>query len=408
MGTSRSSQNGYWEVHVQFKAIPFLLLFPALLALAFYQTPSLTPSDFTPAAECGKCHQEIYNQWSQSMHSRSFTDPVYRAVLDRVLEKNQGRTKAFCLSCHAPVASVTGQTVGQPVPLEWDRFGPLAREGVTCDFCHTISGNEMRGRNIAVGAYVYPRRGETKVKYGRYQAPPNEAHTSERSDFLTSSEVCAICHQFKHPVSLNETQNTYQEWLDSPYPDRGVRCQDCHMPAYSGATAKDGPVRERVHAHTFLDGRGAMLGRAASLTVWGVARDGRLEVNASVRNSGAGHTIPTGVPGIRRIQLEVRVLAPGGEVLARRDFYFGQRPLTTAGELAFPWDEFERIEDTRIGPEESALSTFSLDLPNRVGPEVRLEARLWMHRLTPELAGALELPTQDPLLMTTAEATVSN
>ncbi len=341
------------------------------------------------------------------MHSRSFTDPVYRAVLDRVLQRTQGRNKAFCLSCHTPIASVSGETLLKEVPLEWDRFSAIAQEGVTCDFCHTISGEENLGMNIAVAAYVYPRRGQTAVKYGRHETEPIEAHMSQPSAFLTSSEVCAICHQFKHPVSHRETQNTYREWLDGPYSKRGVRCQDCHMPAYSGATAKDGPVRERVHAHAFLGGNSEMVKKAVTLTVWGAfSNSDELQVTASVRNSGAGHTIPTGVPGIRRIQLEVRVLAPTGETLARRNYYFGQRPLTADGRTAFPWEDYETVEDIRIEPEQSRQVSFAVVIPRLSSGEVRLEARLYMHRLAEELARELQLPLQDPILMTSAEAAV--
>ncbi len=342
------------------------------------------------------------------MHSRSFTDPVYRAVLDKVLERTEGRNKAFCLSCHSPIGSVTGETLLQPVPLQWDNFGKLAQEGVTCDFCHTISGEEMLGKDISVSAYVYPRRGATRVKYGRHDTPPNESHMSQSSAFLTSSEVCAICHQFKHPVSLRETQNTYKEWLSGPYSKRGVRCQDCHMPAYSGATAKGAPERERVHAHVFLGGRSEMVKKAATLTVWGsIDASGQLDVTASVRNSGAGHTIPTGVPGIREIELEVRVLAQNGEVLARREVRFGQRPLTKDGRKALPWEDYDRVEDRRIAPEESHQERFSIGLPRLASGELRLQANLYMHRLSPELVAALEVPAQDPILMTTAESTVA-
>lgn len=370
-------------------------------------TPPLSTSDFTPAAECGRCHQEIYSQWSQSMHSRSFTDPVYRAVLDKVLER-EPKNKAFCLSCHSPIASVTGQTLRAPAPLQWDSFGKLAQEGVTCDFCHTISGEEMLGRNISVAAYVYPRRGKTQVKFGRHDTPPNESHMSESSAFLTSAEVCAICHQFKHPVSRRETQNTYQEWLDGPYSKRGVRCQDCHMPAYSGATAKGAPVRERVHAHFFLGGRSQMLQKAATVTVWGLRQpSGELQVTANVRNSGAGHTIPTGVPGIREMQLEVRVLAPNGEVLARRAFVFGQRPMTEDGRKALPWEDFDRVDDNRIPPEQAHQETFTVTQAQWPTGELRVEANLYMHRLAPDLIDALEVPPQDPILMASAESAVS-
>ena len=46
-------------------------------------------------------------------------------------------------------------------------ISPVAMEGVTCDVCHTISGNENFGKDISAGIYLYPRKGETAVKYGQ-------------------------------------------------------------------------------------------------------------------------------------------------------------------------------------------------------------------------------------------------
>ncbi len=376
------------------------------------ETPRLSESNFTSARKCGECHQDIYQQWSQSMHSRSFTDPIYRAVVDKMIEKSGGKNKAFCLSCHAPVASVSGTTLDASVPIDWNAFSAIAAEGVTCDFCHTMSGNENRGKNISVSAYVYPRRGLTEVKYGRHPDANNREHMTEVSSFLTSAEVCAVCHQFKHPAMLRETQNTYREWLEGPYSERGTRCQDCHMPAYSGVTAKDGKPREKIHAHVFAGGRTEMLRRAATLTVWGTVdkREGgasRLKVNANIRNAGAGHTIPTGVPGVREIWLEVLVKGTGNDVLDRKQFRLGQWFVKKNGDEALPWEEYESVVDRRIAPEQSRLETFELDLPARVADAVLIEANLKMQLVSEVLSRQLGVPMQEPLLMTSAETTVS-
>ena len=213
-------------------------------------------------------------------------------------------------------------------PLDWESASPIVAEGVTCDFCHTISGNENLGKKISVGAYVYPRRGQTAVKYGRHQDTDNPVHLTEVSQFLTSSEFCAVCHKFKHPVAGSEIQNTYEEWLAGPYSRRGVRCQDCHMPSYPGATVAGGKHREKLHAHVFVGGHTEMLRKAARVTVSGVVgtQSGKrlLTVQANVRNTGAGHSIPTGIPGIREMRLEIQVLGAGGQQLGRERFRFGQ------------------------------------------------------------------------------------
>ncbi len=124
-------------MRVRIIVLATLLVLPQLV---FGQVQEMSEEDFTSARQCGQCHQEIYNQWGQSMHSKSLTDPIYRAVVDEMLRMTGGEQKTFCLSCHAPIASVAGKLQDLPVPLDWEGFGEVAREGVTCDFCHTISG----------------------------------------------------------------------------------------------------------------------------------------------------------------------------------------------------------------------------------------------------------------------------
>ena len=98
-------------------AVPVLVLL-ILPWSAFGQEKKLSEGEFTSAEVCGGCHTEIFNQWSQSMHSRSFSDPVYRAVIEEMIKETGGRQQRFCLTCHAPDASVTGQLDELPTPLD--------------------------------------------------------------------------------------------------------------------------------------------------------------------------------------------------------------------------------------------------------------------------------------------------
>ena len=387
-------------------AILFLLSSPG-----FGQERKMSEADFTSAQECGQCHQEIYSQWTQSMHSQSLTDPLYRAVIDEMIEQTGGTQKAFCLSCHAPVASVAGKLLDLPTPLDWGAFRGVEAEGVTCDVCHTISGNENLGKNISVGAYVYPRRGTTAIKYGRHPDADTAAHETEPSEFLTSTELCAVCHKFKHPMGGAEIQSTYEEWLRGPYSDRGVRCQDCHMPVFSGTTALGGKQRQQIHAHTFVGGHSELLKKAATVTVRGVASPegagSRLSVTATVRNSGAGHAIPTGIPGIREMWLEVEVLDPQGVRLHQRRFRYGQQLVNRQGEEALPWEAFRILTDDRIEPEQSKQNSFEIILPGQRTGEVNLQARLFMRLISEAMTQRLNIPVPDPVLMASAEAKIS-
>jgi hypothetical protein len=390
-----------------------LLLILATLLLsgqAQGQITKLSEADFVSAKECGKCHQEIYSQWSQSMHSKSATDPLYRAVIDEMIRQTGSERKVFCLSCHIPVAGSTGKTKQVPTPIDWRTFSEIESEGVTCDFCHTISGKENLGKNISVGAYVYPHRGTTAVKYGRNPDAESSYHRTEVSSFLVSAELCAVCHKFEHPVTGSAVQDTYREWLRSPQSRQGIRCQDCHMSAYAGTTASGGKDRKEIHAHLFVGGHTEMVKKAATITVSGRVDDGKggfqLTVVGKVTNSGAGHLIPTGIPGIREMWLEVDVLGPGDQVLEQKKFAYGQKLVTRDGAAALPWEAYRVVEDTRIEPQKSKEYSIRIPLPPQVSGSLNIRARLYDRLISETMSRRLNIPLQDPVLMASAEATV--
>ncbi|MBI1786574.1 MAG: hypothetical protein HYR60_03345, partial [Acidobacteria bacterium] len=280
------------------------------------QTRRLTPQDFAPAETCKPCHTEIYQQWRASFHSQSAIDPVFWQMFQQALRDANIRASGLCLTCHAPVATVgMERSPVRPISLPLE-LSPIAREGVTCDFCHTISGEENLGKNVSLGAYRMPHKGETGVKYGTHPDATAPAHATRASAFLQSPQLCAICHGYTHPLPGLELQNTYAEWSYGPYRGQGRTCQACHMPAYAGKAANEGPDRPDIHAHVFQGGHTEMLKKAAVVSLWARLSDkaggNRIRVDALITNAGSGHLMPTGIPGIRQLWLELAVKAPGG------------------------------------------------------------------------------------------------
>ena len=219
-------------------------------------------------------------------------------------------------------------------------------------------------RKLSLGASLFPRVGQTKTLYGRHEDAKTNAHPTERSKFLLSSELCGTCHRFGHPASGMAIQDTYDEWKRSPYAAEGKRCQDCHMPAYSGKTAVDGKERPELHAHVFMGGHTEMIRKAAFVQVqsnWKGGRKETLDVVASVSNVGAGHLIPTGIPGIREMWLEVSVLN-GSQVAATQKRPFMLELFDGQGKPAMPWDAVRIGKDTRIGPKKTRIEQFSFKL----------------------------------------------
>jgi hypothetical protein len=347
-------------------------------------------SDFTPAEQCAICHEEIYNQWRTSMHSQAATDAVFHQMLPQAARDLGDRGVGFCLTCHTPVATVARELpLHAPVSLPL-KLNPVVREGVTCDFCHTISGNENFGKDIGVGIYRYPRKGATAVKYGVHANASTTNHLTTASKFLKSSEFCAICHKFSHPFSGESLQNTYEEWKSGPYSRKGGKqCQDCHMPQFAGRGAADGPQRADLHAHVFPGGHSEMIKQVAKVTLWAYtkAKSGQTSVNlkALVTNVGSGHFMPTGLPGMRQMWLEVAVRsADGGEVFTNSS-PIGIEALDAAGRPTMPWNAVRFGKDSRIGPQKSRQTAWEFPLPEKnSGP---LDVKVSVHyRLISELA----------------------
>src|SRR5574341_148994 len=92
---------------------------------------------YTSAKVCATCHEDIYQMWSRSLHATSLTDPVFDVVYMQVLKGNEGKTRESCLRCHAPTTRVS---------RDFALRHEVSREGVTCDFCHTISLVDMKNR----------------------------------------------------------------------------------------------------------------------------------------------------------------------------------------------------------------------------------------------------------------------
>jgi hypothetical protein len=387
------------------KALFALVLLLLTASVSWAQTSKmLEASDFKTASKCRECHEQIYDQWTTSMHSQAFRDPIYQVMLRRVDEDRQGRLTRFCVSCHAPLATVTRSVPeklfdGQPRPA-------LLEEGVTCEFCHTIPGSALELKRSSLGSFVFPRTGQANTLYGRHADAKTDAHPTDPSKFLLSSELCGTCHRFGHPVSGMPIQNTYEEWKNSSYAAEGKRCQDCHMPSYAGKTANDGKERPELHAHVFKGGHTEMILKAATVQLksnWKGGSKEMLDVVAPVSNVGAGHMIPTGVPGIREMWLEVSVLN-GSQVATTQKRYFRHELFDRQGKLALPWDAVRFGKDTRIGPKKTRVEQFTFKLAN--AKDVRVQAKLLERLVSEQAAQYAGVPAAPAMLMAEAAAAV--
>jgi len=276
---------------------------------------------------CRECHEDVHQQWSESVHRfSSFNNPAYafsvRETRRTALERD-GNVAAsrFCAACHDPVPLFSGRFDD---PGFDDVNDPTAVAGLTCTACHAISEiSSTRGN----GAYVisppvhYPftfsaSRALRWVNRQLVKARPELHRETFLKPLHRTAEFCSVCHKVHIPESVNNYrwlrgQNHYDSYLLSGvsghgvasfyYPNRAVdSCAGCHMAlersADFGARDFDDSGDLTVHDHAFaaantaipfmigLDGADEMvadrfdfLRQAARLDIFGLREGGTVE-----------------------------------------------------------------------------------------------------------------------------------
>jgi hypothetical protein len=326
---------------------------------------------YAPAAECGQCHQAIHAYWSESEHSRAATRPSYLAALGAAVEGSSDKpaVRQGCVWCHAPTALVTG---------DYELRDPIAREGVTCDFCHTVADVDLGKRDHPFD--LKPGN----VKRGPLEYAKSPHHETAYSALHKSSPLlCAACHEHTNAQGV-AVLSTYSEWMGGPYPSRGQTCQECHMPLVPGATVKEGldPTQRRINLHRIVGGSAASRVRAGlelrfeSVDIGAASAD----VQVMVANPGVGHSAPGGL-STKSLVLAVGVDTGAGDLAHRRERIYRRDLKDAEGRsLATVPDLFLRAasvgEDTRIKQKESRRERFTVPLPeNWKAIVARLEYR---------------------------------
>ncbi len=219
---------------------------------------------FRSAAQCGKCHVAIYNEWKASFHGRAMSDPLFLEMADDANNPEE------CIRCHAPI------------PLrEADFDTPIARtarraDAVSCLTCHQSGGN-VAGPFGGLSGACRPVGDEAQRNVVK---------------------MCFPCHN---------QHDTGNEWIGGPWSPEAAdprkapskSCLDCHMPEVERPLVKGGPVR-KGRRHTWLGGHSfSQLKRAATLDVEVASFVSKTtgekdwDFRVFVTNVGAGHSIPT-------------------------------------------------------------------------------------------------------------------
>ncbi|OGC93695.1 MAG: hypothetical protein A2W25_06240 [candidate division Zixibacteria bacterium RBG_16_53_22] len=322
---------------------------------AFY---GISTYSYTSSEVCARCHKDIYDLWENSMHAKSVDDPVFVADFIMVQLARGSDIKAYCLSCHAPTTSLT---------KDYDLRNGISSEGVTCDFCHSVS---------ALGTspeQAYYTLDPGQMKYGPFRDASSPAHETAYSENHTKSEFCAGCHELvnKHGVAV---MATYSEWKNSAYAKEGIQCQNCHMPITYNLNVVDKVVKESDHfltAHEFRGGHSLINLQHSSTIETEVTRNGNVaKVITRVTNSESGHKLPTGTPG-RKVILNTKILDKGGNLLAEvnkvyRKVLVDDNGVIIEDNAGMILDAAQIFSDNRIAPKETRIETFEFDVPDAI------------------------------------------
>lgn len=301
--------------------------------------------EYESSQVCKECHEDNYRNWRHSLHALSFSNPIFQTAYRKAYTETKGEAKKYCLNCHAPTVRVTG---------DYDAQLPITREGVTCDFCHTISGVILRNHD---NPFVMEPGGAKRSVLKSAESPHHE--TLYSADFA-SSKLCAGCHGFvnRHGVRVGDT---YSEWKQSVFASEGKQCQNCHMREIPGKTAKEGG-RDKIHDHSLSHTMSTMKG-AITLEIGDIRKtQNRLGVQVVINNARAGHSVPTGTPE-RHLVLEVSAVDASGSVIdTQKKEYHSVFVDENGAEISSDGDVFlngvQKVFDNRLRPQETRNEKF--------------------------------------------------
>lgn len=318
------------------------------------------------AESCGTCHQEIFKEWKQSTHADAFRDLQFQAewAKDDIYA---------CLNCHTPLQNqqayiVNGLINGDyktPVKepnLNFDQ--KLQQEGVTCASCHVREG-------AVIGTFEIKRAPHKTVK---------------DREFL-SEQLCISCHNVVDELNpiLVCSFETGDEWKNNGFLKTGKNCITCHMPETKRAVAS-GMEKRKSHFHSFpgsgipkfFDQETKGL-NGLEITTDSIpdryAKGATLKYLLIVKNSLAGHNVPTGDPE-RFILVGFKVLDSSGAIISEKRWRIGEE---------WQWHPVaKKLSDNNLKPGEDRKFEFAYAFQGE--GEFTLVVEVTKHRMTEENA----------------------
>jgi len=287
---------------------------------------SLTPAVLgdLSAKECAGCHQEFYDEWQTTIHSKAWTEPYFQT------DWKFDRSQHSCRLCHTPLdRQQPHKVLGYRDIDKWDPIlednpdfdSKLQHEGVTCAACHYRDGK-------IVGVI-----GNTSAPHPiKKLEDPNQVcvrcHIVEGDKWDTFFRI-PPCGTVAEIESLRFQSTTNNKISNEPglsgehlvSDSSSLGCVECHMPLKKRSLVKGGVVRD-TRQHLWRGGHDpAMVKKALTIKF---SEDNLMDENLSsnskrkftltIENTGAAHYVPTGTPD-RHLTIQLRVLDKQNNVL---------------------------------------------------------------------------------------------
>lgn len=365
--------------YIQLLLITGIIIFSASVSYQ-KELPKIEKNTFTSAKICGECHVEIYNMWKNSLHAMSLEDPIFQTANIIAFKNTNGETKILCIRCHAPITYIN---------KDYDLKQEITREGVTCDFCHSVTAVDFKNKDN-------PYKLEPGLtKNGPLGGLSSPVHKTRQLKLFETSDLCGACHDFTDQNNVT-ILGTYSEWKAGPYAKEGIHCQDCHMPRKEGKIVAENVKKSNVkfiNEHNIQGGHSIeQVKKALKVEVKEVKRyPDKLKVFVDVSNVGSGHMIPTGTPS-RKIVLDVTVKTTTGQLLKEQKIY--KKTLVGAGGIEFTKDSEAMCNrsaissDNRIKPKETRKEEFTFYIPQDVPVTVTAQA---FYQYNPEIIQQIDI-----------------
>ncbi len=287
---------------------------------------SLTPAVLgnLSAKECAACHQEFYDEWQTTIHSKAWTEPYFQT------DWKFDRSQHSCRLCHTPLDRQQPQKVlGYRDTDKWDPIlednpdfdSKLQHEGVTCAACHYRDG-----KIVGVNGNTNAPHPTKKLEDPNQVCVRCHIVEGDKWDTFFRFPPCGTVAEIESSRSQSTTNNKKAnrtgmsgEHLVSDSSSLG--CVECHMPLKRRSLVKGGVIRD-TRQHLWRGGHDPAMVKSA-LTIKFSEDDlmdkkpsfkGKRLFTLMIMNSGAAHYVPTGTPD-RHLTIQLRVLDKNNNVL---------------------------------------------------------------------------------------------